>query len=212
VTRVGTTLFGMARVPNVTDGCGTVEPCERMLMLPVPRGTVNWTVSLTTFAPNAWAGSAGVLTGAACAGSQAVVGAAVVIAGPTTMVAVPGGVHAGDAVAERHAPATQDESGAAQSVAAVAAVHEGKQKDPVEVLTHFALAGHVLWSFGLHAAVQAPPGNSGLGIPGIGSAAQSSPAAHPPAGHALPRSALAGLACGGQFACGTQAPRPGQQV
>jgi hypothetical protein len=125
------------------------------------------------------------------------------------MVGAPGGVHAGDALEERHAPATQDESGAAQSVGAV---HEGKQNDPVEVLTHFPLAGHVVWSFGLHAAVQAPPGNSGLGSPGAGSAAQISAAAHPPAGHAFPRSALAGLPCGGQFACGTQAPRPGQQV
>jgi hypothetical protein len=120
-------------------------------------------------------------------------------------------VQAGDAVDARHAPSTHAASGALQSVGRV---HEGKQNEPVEVLTHFPLAGHVVWSFGLHAAVQAPPGNSRFGTPGLGSAAQISLAAtaHPAAGQAFPRSALAGLPCGGQLACGTQAPRLGQQL
>jgi hypothetical protein len=181
-----------------------------MLMLPVPAGTLNWTVSPTTFAPNDWPANVGVVTGAACVGSHAVVGAGVVIGDPTTTVGVPGGVQAGDAVGARQAPATHAPSDPLQSVGTV---HDGKQNDPVEVLTHLPLAGHVVWSFGLHAAVQAPPGNSGFGIPGLGSAAQISPAAHPAAGQALPRSALtAPDRFGGQLACGTQAPRLGQQV
>jgi len=183
-----------------------------MLMLPVPGGTLNWTVSPTTLgAPKVCAGSDGVVTGAACAGSQAVVGAAgAPTVPPTTTFGVLGGVHEGDALEERHAPATHAASDPLQSVGTV---HDGKQNDPVEVLTHLPLAGHVVWSFGLHAAVQAPPGNSGFGIPGLGSAAQISPAAHPAAGQALPRSALtAPDRFGGQLACGTQAPRLGQQV
>lgn len=115
-------------------------------------------------------------------------------------------MHEGDAVAERHAPATHDDS-APKAVQSAGAVHEGKQNEPVEVLTHVLVAGQVFWFVGLHAAVHAPPGNSGLGSP-----AQISPLAHPPAGQAFPRSALAPLPCAGQLAGGTQAPRPGQQV
>ena len=178
-------------------------------MLPVPGGTVNWTgAPPTTLTPKdcvAAAGQVGVLTGAAWVGSQAVVGAGVVIAGPTTTVGVPGGVHAGEAPDDRQTPATQDESWPLQSAGPV---HDGKQNEPVEVLTHLPFAGQVVWSFGLHAAVQAPPGNSGLGSP-----AQISPdAVLHPAPQAFPRSALAGRCCGGQLAAGTQAPKPGQQV
>jgi len=143
VSKVGTTLFGIDRVPNVTVCSGTFEPCERMLMLPVPRGTLNWTVSLTTLVPKVWAGTDGVLTGAARAGSQTVVGAGVLIGSPTTTVGVLGGVHAGDALDDRQAPATQDAStiGATQSAGTAQA---GKQNEPVEVLTHFPFAGHVV--------------------------------------------------------------------
>ena len=147
-------------------------------------------------------------TGAAWVGSHAVVGAGVVIAGPTTTVGVPGGVQAGDAPDDRQAPATHDESWPVQ-VGSPGPVHARKQNEPVEVLTHLPFAGHVVWSFGLHAAVQRPPGNSGFGSP-----TQISPATavHAPAVQALPRSALAALPCGGQLAAGTQAPRPAQQV
>ena len=178
-------------------------------MPPVPAGTLNWTVLPITLAPNVCAGSVGGRTGAACAGSQAVVGAGVLIAGPTTTAGVPGGVHAGEAPDERQAPATHDESWPLQSVGPV---QDGKQNEPVEVLTHFPFAGQVVWSFGLHAAVQAPPGNSGFGDPGLGSAAQISPAAHPVAGQAFPRSVLEGLPCAGQFAAGRQAPNVAQQA
>ena len=182
-------------------------------MLPVPAGTLNWTgAPPTTLAPKDWvasAGHAGVLTGAARVGSQAVVGWGVVTAGPTTTAGVPGGVQAGDAPDDRQAPATQAESCPNGTQSGVAAVHEGKQNEPVEVLTHLPFAGHVVWSFGLHAAVQRPPGNSGFGSP-----TQISPATavHAPAVQALPRSALDALPCGGQLAAGTQAPRPRQQV
>ncbi|MFL5311266.1 MAG: hypothetical protein ACJ79H_12520 [Myxococcales bacterium] len=158
-------------------------------MLPVPGGTVKLTVSPTTLAaPNVWAGSEGVVTAAAWLGSQAAGGFAGPAVPPRTMVGVPGGVQAGEAPDDRQAPATHDESEPNAAQSGVPA-HDGKQNEPVEVLTHLPFAGHVDWSFGLHAAVQAPPGNSGLGSP-----AHSSPEAvlHP-APHAFPRSALAGL-------------------
>ena len=208
VIRVGTTLFGMADPPDsVTVDCGTLEPCERMLIPPVPAGTLNGTVVLIDFTPKvcACAVSTDERTGAACAGSQAVVGWGLVSFGARTMFGVPGGVHAGEAVVERHAPATHVESAPLQSAGAEQA---GKQNEPVEVLTHLPFAGQVVWSFGLQAAVQTPAGNSGLGM-----LPQISPVAQPPGGHVLPRSALAGLDCGGQFAAGTQAlPSPAQQV
>ena len=208
VIRVGTTLFGIKEPPDsVTVDCGTLEPCERMLIPPVPAGTLNWTVLLISFAPKVCACTASTddLTGAACAGSHALVGCGLVSFGARTMFGVPGGVQAGDAVVERHAPATHVERAPLQSAGAEQA---GKQNEPVEVLTHLPFAGQVLWSFGLHAAVQTPAGNSGFGM-----LPQISPVAQPPEGHVLPRSALAGLACGGQFAAGTQAfPRPAQQV
>jgi hypothetical protein len=50
-------------------------------------------------------------------------------------------VHAGDALDDRQAPATQDASGATQSAGTAQA---GKQNEPVEVLTHFPFAGHVV--------------------------------------------------------------------
>src|SRR5258706_2533900 len=91
---------------SVTVARGTFEPCERMLMLPVPAGTLNWTVSPTTLgAPKVCAGSDGVVTGAACAGSQAVVGAA---GGPplppTTTFRGVGGGHESRALEERDGP------------------------------------------------------------------------------------------------------------
>ena len=48
VTSVGTTLFGRTFEPLVTVLTGTFAPWERMLMLPVPAGTVK----LTTFYDN----------------------------------------------------------------------------------------------------------------------------------------------------------------
>src|SRR6266852_1251688 len=149
-----------------------------MLKLPVPAGTVKLTALPTAMTPGAAAaGSTGEPTGAACAGSHAVVGCGLVSAGPTRTVGVPGGVPAG----ARHAPFTHELSGAVHPPA-----HSGKQNEPVDVLTHLPFAGQVVWSFGLHAAVQAPPGNSGLGSP-----AQISPGRQP-APQARPRSALAG--------------------
>jgi len=83
------------------------------------------------------------------------------------------------------------------------AEQEAKQNDPVDVLTQLLPDGQVLWSAGLHAAVQARPGNSGP-LPQISPAAQDVPV------HTLPRSALAARPCGGQAADSTQAPNPGQ--
>ena len=112
-------------------------------MPPVPAGTLNWTVLPITLAPNVCAGSVGGRTGAACAGSQAVVGAGVLIAGPTTTAGVPGGVHAGEAPDDRQAPTTHDESGPVQ-IGSPGPVQDGKQNEPVEVLTHFPFVGQVV--------------------------------------------------------------------
>src|SRR2546428_6189972 len=98
VTNVGTTLFGIEFVPNITAASGTFAPCERRLMLPVPRGTSNWTVLPITLVPNVCAGNVGGRTGAACAGSQAVVGPRVLIAAPSTTDGMPPGLRAGDAL------------------------------------------------------------------------------------------------------------------
>jgi hypothetical protein len=64
----------------------------------------------------------------------------------------------------------------------------------------------------LQAAVHAPPGNSAFGAEAV--PAQISPG---PVQPALPvqdfaRSVLAGRPCAGQFAAGTQAPKPAQHV
>src|SRR5258706_8509638 len=114
---------------SVTVARGTFEPCERMLMLPVPAGTLNWTVSPTTLgAPKVCAGSDGVVTGAACAGSQAVVGAAgAPPVPPTTTFWGLGGVHEGDALEERHAPAPP---AASDPPAAGGAAPHGEQNEP----------------------------------------------------------------------------------
>src|SRR5438132_5803371 len=207
VTSVGSTLFGTTFERLVTVLTGTFAPWERMLMLPVPAGTVKLTTSPTAWTPRVVAWNTGVPTWAACAGSHAVVGCGAVNGCPSTTFGGPvgGSEHADEPVGERHAPSTQAVSGALQFPGPL---HEGKQNEPVEVLTHLPFAGQVVWSVGLHAAVQAPPGNSGFGSP-----AQISPdAVLHPAPQAFPRSALAGRCCGGQFAAGTQAPNPGQQV
>jgi Tetratricopeptide repeat len=109
-----------------------------MLMLPVPGGTAKLTISPTALTPNDCAGSTGVPTGAACAGSH-VVGA---LAGPETppsaRFGVPGGVHAGEPLGERHAPSRQEVSGALQPAGPV---HEGKQNDEREALAGVEGAG-----------------------------------------------------------------------
>jgi hypothetical protein len=56
-------------------------------------------------------------------------------------VGVPGGVHAGELFGARQAPLLQVVSGALQSPGFA---HDGKQKDPLAVLTHFAFAGQVV--------------------------------------------------------------------
>jgi hypothetical protein len=67
-------------------------------------------------------------------------------------------VQDGGAFGARHNPLEQL-SAAEQSVLLP---HGAKQNAPVDVLTHELPDGHVLWSAGLHAAVHAPPGNSGF--------------------------------------------------
>jgi hypothetical protein len=120
-------------------------------------------------------------------------------------------VHDGDAVFERHAPSVQLVNIAFTPAQSLGEAHPGKQNEPVEVLTHLLPDGQVVWSDGLHAAVQAGLGNSGVGFV---EPAQTSPA--PVQGlavsHCFPRVALRGRPCAGQFACGTHAPNPGQQV
>ena len=167
-------------------------------MLPVPGGTVNVIVVPTFCCPLAIVASSD-----SCTARWQVLGCGVVSGGPTTGVgAVPFGVHDGDALGDRHSPFEQLSAGftALQSV-----VHAAKQNEPVEVLTHELPVGQVLWSAGLHAAVHAPPANSGP-VP------QISPAVHCVFGHALASVVLAGRFCAGQFAAGTQALNPGQQV
>jgi hypothetical protein len=182
-----------------------------MLMLPVPGGTVKVTLFPVACDPSAIAESVGARTGVTWVGSQAEVGAMVgpeiVPFGPAPSATLgePGGVHAGEAVVERHAPFTHAESCDPRAPHSFPCGHEGKQNDPVEVLTQVAPTGQVFESLALQAAVHAPPGNSGFG-----SVAQISPAAHP-APHGFPRSALGPRFWEGQFAAGTQAPRPGQQ-
>jgi hypothetical protein len=129
------------------------------------------------------------------------------LAGPATppctgVGAAPVGAQADEAFGARQRPPAQVSCAFAQ---AATAEQEAKQNEPVEVLTQVLPDGQVLWSAGLHADVQAPPGNSGP-LP------QISPAAHPAGGQALPRSALAGRLWAGQLAAGTQAPNPGQHV
>jgi len=118
----------------------------------------------------------------------------------TGVGAAPVGAHAGGAFGARHRPPAQVSCAFAQ-----VPEQETKQKEPVEVLTQLLPDGQVLWSAGLHAEVQAPPGNSGPLL-------QISPAAHPAGGQTLPRSALAGRSLAGQLAAGTEAPNPGQHV
>ena len=206
VTRLGTTLFGRTvEAPRVTVLTGTFEPWDRTLQLPVPAGTLKLMTSPTVWTLRVVAGSTGVRGGTTCEALHVAGGARGESTGPpSTTFGVPGGVHAGEPVGERHAPFTQAVSGAPQFPGPL---HEGKQNEPVEVLTHLPFAGQVVWSAGLHAAVQAPPGNSGFGSP-----TQVSPAPVHPAPQAMPRSALAGRCWGGQLAAGTQAPNPAQQV
>ena len=120
-------------------------------------------------------------------------------------------MHDGDAVFDRHAPFVQLVNIGLTPAQSVLELHAGKQNEPVDVLTHLLPNGQVVWSAGLQGAVQAGLGNSGVGFV---EPAQSSPA--PVQGfavlHCLPRVALVGRPCAGQFAAGTQAPNPGQQV
>jgi hypothetical protein len=91
--------------------------------------------------------------------------------------------------------------------------HDAKQNDPVDVLTQELPEGQVVWSAGLHAAVHAPPGNSGLEADPAptqispGTAVQSVFALH-----GFPRSVLAARPWSGQAVAGTHAPRAAQQV
>ena len=177
-----------------------------MLIVPVLGGTVKVSLVPTFCCP-----------GAAAVGSDPVctvlthVPAAGGFGGPavppfTGAGAEPVGLQEGDAVADRQRPPTHVscEFTPAQSV-----VHCAKQNDPVDVLTHVLPEGQVLWSDGLHAAVHAPPGNSGP-VPHISPAPVHCPAPVPV--HAFPRLALTARSWAGQIAAGAQAPSPGQQV
>src|SRR5437016_4880665 len=84
VTCVGTTLFGRTFEPLVTVLTGTFAPWERMLMLPVPGGTVKLTTSPTAWTPRVVAWNTGGPTWAACAGSHAAVGCGAVQGRPST--------------------------------------------------------------------------------------------------------------------------------
>jgi hypothetical protein len=125
---------------------------------------------------------------------------------------VPFGVQEGGAFGARHAPPAQTSAEFKLEQSGVVVVHEAKQNDPVEVLTHLLPEGQVLWSVALQAAVHTPPGNSAFGAAGV--PAQISPAAVHPAllVQGFPRSALAGRPCAGQFAARMQAPKPAQHV
>src|SRR5712671_4769657 len=151
-----------------------------MLMLPVPGGTVMLISVPTRLVPFDTVGSADACGAVACESVQP--GSPVGPATPpcTGVGAAPLGAQAGGAPGARQRPPAQVSCAFAQ-----AAEQEAKQNEPVEVLTQLLPDGQVLWSAGLHADVQAPPGNSGP-LP------QISPAAHPAGGQALPRSALAG--------------------
>src|SRR6266481_1106953 len=172
-----------------------------MVMLPVPGGTVTETCAPTVWVPFAVVGSTQASGGVGWAATHP--GS---VCGPETPPctgagAVPVGLHTGGAFGARQRPPVQVSWVLAQGGGW--AEQEAKQNEPVDVLTQLLPDGQVPWSAGLHAAVQAPPGNSGP-LPQISPAAQVEPV------HALPRSELAGRPCGGQLASGTQAPNPGQ--
>ena len=215
---VGTTLLEIGEpwneivsggcVPPLTCRLPLVIPCERMLIVPVPGGTVNVIVLPTICCPLASVCRADDWTP-----RWQVPGS---LEGPdtppgTAAGAVPFGVHDGDAVSDRHAPLMQAANIGFTLAQSLIELHEGKQSDPVDVLTHLLPAGQVLWSAGLHAAVHAGLGNSGVAF---AEPAQVSPApVHGTAVlHAFPRVALAGRPCAGQLAAGRQAPNPAQQV
>jgi hypothetical protein len=189
-------------VPPVAGLMAAVSmPCERMLIVPVPGGTVKVTLFPTFCCPAATTGGIDPVWTVLTHPEGGFAGPTVP---PLTGVgAEPVGVQEGDALADRHTPDTQPSCAFTE---AQLPVHEAKQKDPVEVLTQELFAGHVLGSAGLQAKVHAPPGNSGP-------VAQISPVPVHWAGelHGLFRSALVGF-CAGQFAAGTHAPRPAQQV
>ncbi len=170
-------------------------------MLPVPGGTVTETCAPTVWVPFAVVGSTQASGGVGWAATHP--GS---VCGPETPPctgagAVPVGLHTGGAFGARQRPPVQVSWVLAQGGGW--AEQEAKQNEPVDVLTQLLPDGQVPWSAGLHAAVQAPPGNSGP-LPQISPAAQVEPV------QALPRSELAGRPCGGQLASGTQAPNPGQ--
>jgi hypothetical protein len=134
-----------------------------------------------------------------------VAGPAVVRAGPTTgLGADPLGVHEGDAFGDRQSPPVQVRL---PFTVEQSPLQDAKQNAPVDVLTHVLPDGQVLWSRGLQAEVQAPPGNSGP-LPQISPAPVHTVASM----HPFARVVLASRFCAGQFAAGTQAPKPVQHV
>ncbi|HWE25675.1 MAG TPA: hypothetical protein VG496_17185 [Myxococcales bacterium] len=125
----------------------------------------------------------------------------------TGVGAVRSGLHEGDAVAERQSPPVHASCALLQLP-----VHCAKQNEPVDVLTQLLPKGQVLWSAGLHAAVQAPPGNSGLETGLAPTQISPGPVHCAFVVQGFPRSGLDGRPCAGQFAAGMHAPNPGQQV
>ena len=190
----------------VPDGA----PCERMLIVPVPGGTLNVTLLPTFCCPGAGVMNSSDEVG--CTARWQLVGCVAGAFGETPrgigVGAVPLGVHEGDAFGDRHSPLEQV---SAPLMPEQSPLQDAKQNAPVEVLTQVLPDGHVVRSAGLQAAVHAPPGNSGFGFE---APTQISPA---PVHCALPVHAfasvtLAGRFCAGQFAAGTHARNPAQQT